>query len=335
MSAEAGTTQVSRALRIVADAGLGHGELTEVPVTEIGSGELLLRASYSSVNYKDALAATGRGKVVRRFPLIGGIDVVGEVVESADPAYLPGDQVLVTGFGLSEEHDGGYAQWVCVPSAWVVRLPEGLTPWESMALGTGGLTAALAIHRLEVNELSPDQGPVAVTGATGGVASLAIGMLARLGYEPVALTRQLDADVYLRSIGAASVEQVPTPGAPAKPLESARWAGAVDSVGGETLAWLIRTMQRGGSIAAFGNAGGHELPTSVLPFILRAVNLLGINTGYFDDALRHRLWARMATDLRPDHLDRMASTIGFDELPQAFNALLNGTVRGRLVVDLG
>jgi acrylyl-CoA reductase (NADPH) len=334
MSAEATVTEVSRALLIVADAGLGHGELTEVPVMGIGSGELLLRASHSSVNYKDALAATGRGKVVRRFPLIGGIDVVGEVIESADPAYLPGDQVLVTGFGLSEEHDGGYAQWVRVPSAWVVRLPEGLTRWESMALGTGGLTAALAIHRLEANELSPGEGPVAVTGATGGVASLAIGMLARLGYETVALTRQLDADAYLRSIGAASVEQVPMTGAPTKPLESARWAGALDSVGGETLAWLIRTMQRGGSIAAFGNAGSHELPTSVLPFILRAVNLLGINTGYFDGALRQRLWARMATDLRPAHLDRMTSTIGFDELPQAFNALLNGTVRGRLVVDL-
>jgi len=335
MSAEAGTMQVSRALRIVADAELGHGELSEVPVTEIGSGELLLRASHSSVNYKDALAATGRGKVVRRFPLIGGIDVVGEVVESADPAYLPGDQVLVTGFGLGEEHDGGYAQWVRVPSAWVVRLPKGLTPWESMALGTGGLTAALAIHRLEANGLRPHQGPVAVTGATGGVAGLAIGMLARLGYEPVALTRQLDAEAYLRSIGAASVEQVPMSGASPKPMESALWTGALDSVGGETLAWLIRTMQRGGSIAAFGNAGGHELPASVLPFILRSVNLLGINTGYFDDALRHQLWARMATDLRPDHLDRMTSTIGFDELPQAFNALLNGTVRGRLVVNLG
>jgi acrylyl-CoA reductase (NADPH) len=331
----AGTTQVSRALRIVADAGLGHGELTEVPVTGIGSGELLLRASHSSVNYKDALAATGRGKVVRRFPLIGGIDVVGEVVDSADPDYRPGDQVLVTGFGLSEDHDGGYAQWVRVPSTWVVRLPEGLTPWESMALGTGGLTAALAIHRLQSNGLRPGQGPVAVTGATGGVAGLAIGMLARRGYQTVALTRQLDADAYLASIGAASVEQAPAPEASPKPMQSARWAGAVDSVGGQTLAWLIRTMQRGGSIAAFGNAGGHELPTSVLPFILRAVNLLGINTGYFDDALRQQLWARMATDLRPDHLDRMTSTIGLDELPQAFNALLNGTVRGRLVVDLG
>jgi acrylyl-CoA reductase (NADPH) len=336
VSEVAGLTQVSRALRIVADAGLGHGELTEVPVAEIGSGELLLRASHSSVNYKDALAASGRGKVVRRFPLIGGIDVVGQVVESADPAYMPGDQVLVTGFGLSEDHDGGYAQWVRVPSAWAVRLPEGLTPWESMALGTGGLTAALAIHRLEANGLRPGQGQVAVTGATGGVAGLAIGMLARLGYETVALTRATDADGYLRSIGAASVEQVPAPDLSAsKPLDSARWAGAVDSVGGQSLAWLIRTMARGGSIAAFGNAGGHELPTSVLPFILRAVNLLGINTGYFDDALRHQLWARMATDLRPDHLDQTTSTISLDELPQGFNALLNGTVRGRLVVDLG
>lgn len=198
-----------------------------------------------------------------------------------------------------------------------------------------GLTAALAIHRLEANGLRPGQGPVAVTGATGGVAGLAIGMLARLGYETVALTRQFDAEAYLRSIGAASVEQAPTPDASAKPLQSARWAGAIDSVGGQSLAWVISTMQRGGSIAAFGNAGGHELTTSVLPFILRAVNLLGINTGYFDDALRHQLWARMATDLRPDHLDRMTSTIGLDELPQAFDALLNGTVRGRLVVDLG
>jgi acrylyl-CoA reductase (NADPH) len=278
VSTSAAVMQVSRALLIVADGGLGHGVLTEVPVAGIGSGELLLRASHSSVNYKDALAATGRGKVVRCFPLIGGIDVVGEVIESADPAYLPGDQVLVTGFGLSEDHDGGYAQWVRVPSAWVVRLPEGLTAWESMALGTGGLTAALAIHRLEANGLRPGQGPVAVTGATGGVAGLAIGMLARLGYEAVALTRQVDAEGYLQSIGATSVEQVPASGVSRKPLESARWAAAVDSVGGETLGWLIR---------------------------------------------------------RPDQLDRMTRTISFDELPHAFNTLLDGTVRGRLVVDLG
>ncbi|MHB8334970.1 MAG: acrylyl-CoA reductase family protein [Acidimicrobiales bacterium] len=327
-------TPVSRVLRIVADGALGHGEFAEVPIDTIGSGELLLRASHSSVNYKDALAATGRAKVVRRFPLIGGVDVVGRVVESADPHFRPGDQVVVTGFGLSEDHDGGYAQWVRVPAAWAVRLPEGLTPWESMALGTGGLTAALAIHRLEVNALSPGQGPVAVTGATGGVASLAIAMLARLGYETVALTRQLDAEVYLRSIGADSVEQVPVPESSPKALAGARWAGAVDSVGGETLAWLIRTTQRGGSIAAFGNAGGQELPTSVLPFILRAVNLLGINTGYFDDALRQRLWVRMATDLRPERLDLITRTVGFDELPQAFTALLDGAVRGRLVVEI-
>ena len=334
MSTGAGATPVSRVFRIVADAELGHGEFGEVPVGAIGSGELLLRASHSSVNYKDALAATGRAQVVRRFPLIGGIDVVGSVVESTDPRFQPGDQVVVTGFGLSEDHDGGYAQWVRVPAEWAVRLPEGLSPWESMALGTGGLTAALALHRLEANGVTPGQGPVAVTGATGGVGGLAIGMLARLGYETVALTRQRDADAYLRSIGADAVERVPTFESSPKPLASARWAGAVDSVGGETLAWLIRTTMRGGSVAAFGNAGGLDLPTSVLPFILRAVNLLGINTGYFDDTLRHRLWTRMATDLRPAHLERVARTIGFDELPRAFAALLEGTVRGRLVVDL-
>ena len=238
----AGTTQVSRALRIVADAGLGHGELTEVPVTGIGSGELLLRASHSSVNYKDALAATGQGKVVRRFPLIGGIDVVGQVVESADPAYLPGDQVLVTGFGLSEDHDGGYAQWVRVPSAWVVRLPEGLSPWESMALGTGGSDRGARHPPTRGQRTEPPPGPGGRDQGdrrhcqSGDWHALSPGI--RAGCPDQATRRRGVPAIDRGGVRRAGADAL------AKPLESARWAGAADSVGGETLAWLIRTMQR-------------------------------------------------------------------------------------------
>jgi putative YhdH/YhfP family quinone oxidoreductase len=300
----------------------------------LGSGELLIRATYLSVNYKDALAATGAGKVVRRFPLVGGIDVAGVVSQTSDERFAEGDRVLVTGFGLSEDHDGGYAEWVRVPADWAVPIPPDLTDWEAMALGTAGLTAALAIHKLELNGLHPDGGPVAVTGATGGVGSLAVDMLSGLGYSVTAITGKEDAHGYLELLGAASVMPRGSLESTGRPLEKARWAAAVDSVGGETLSWLTRTIMRHGSIATYGNAGGAELHTTVMPFILRGINLLGINSGFFVGDLRRQLWQRMTRDLRPRHLPTIAQTIPFDDLPRAFDQFLSGSARGRIVVRI-
>lgn len=326
--------RTSRAYRIFEHDGKSAGRLTEVAPDELGSGELLIKAAYSSINYKDALAATGAGKVVRRFPLVGGIDVAGVVDESSDGRFREGDRVLVTGFGMSEDHDGGYSEWVRVPADWAVPIPSGLDAWEAMALGTAGLTAALAIHKLELNGLRPENGPVVVTGATGGVGSLATDMLAGLGYEVTAVIGKKEEHGYLRRLGAASVLSRDSIRSEGRPLEKALWAGAVDSVGGETLAWLTRTTMRHGSIAAFGNAGGAELHTTVMPFILRGVNLLGVNSGYFPTDLRRKLWERLAGDLRPRHLREIARTISFDELPDAFYQILAGAVRGRVVVRI-
>lgn len=311
-----------------------RGRLTTRPVEQLGGGEVLVRAAYSSINYKDVLAGTGTAKVARRLPLVGGIDVTGTVHASHDPRFTLGDRVVVTGFGLSEDHDGGYADWVRVPAQWVVPLPDGMSEWEAMALGTAGLTAALAIHELESNGVRPDSGAVAVTGATGGSGSLAVAMLAGLGYEVTAVTGNASRHEHLRRLGAAHI--VPRPESPERPrpLESAQWAGAVDCAGGQTLAWLLRTADRQAVITTFGNAGGNDLPTSVLPFILRGIRLIGINTGHFDDRLRHELWRRMSTDLRPQDLEAMAITVPFDELPKRLGAHLTGGTTGRVVVDL-
>jgi len=272
--------------------------------------------------------------VVRRFPIVGGIDVAGFVAESSDDRFADGDRVLVTGYGLSEDHDGGYAEWVRVPADWAVTIPRALDDWEAMALGTAGLTAALAIHKLELNGLQPDNGPVAVTGATGGVGSLAVDMLSGLGYRVTAVTGKKDAHDYLERLGAAAVLSRDSLQATRRPLEKAMWAAAVDSVGGDMLSWLTRTVMRHGSIAAYGNAGGAELHTTVMPFILRGINLLGVNSGFFRGDLRRQLWERMARDLRPGHLTDIAQSISFDDLPHAFDQFLEGRVRGRIVVEI-
>ncbi|WOF22557.1 acryloyl-CoA reductase [Microbacterium betulae] len=325
----------ARAFRIDSDGSRVWGAVERIPVAAIGGGELLVRTTYSSVNYKDALAATGAGKVMRRFPLTGGIDAVGVVADSSDARYRPGDRVLVTGEGMNEDHDGGYADWFRIPADWAVPLPAGLTDWESMALGTAGITAALAIHRLEHNGLVPGTGPVAVSGASGGVGAVAVALLAARGYEVTAISGKADAADWLRSLGASDVIARPDTTLHARPLESGRWAGAIDSVGGDILSWLLRTTRRDGSVAAYGNVLGNALQTSVLPFILRGVSLLGINTGRFDHDLRVALWQRLATDLKPARLHEMARTIELDDLPGAFDAFLAGSVQGRIVVRIG
>jgi acrylyl-CoA reductase (NADPH) len=298
-------------------------------------GEVVIRGHYSSINYKDALAVTGKGKILRRFPLVGGIDVAGEVLSSADERYRPGDLVLVTGCGLSEEHDGGYAEYSRVRGDSVIPIPDGLDPRSAMQLGTAGFTAGLAVHRLEHNGLSPEQGEVIVTGATGGVGSLAVDMLAGRGYRVVALTGKADAADWLHELGAAEVLVRGSFEMGPRPLEKARWAGAVDNLGGETLAWLTRTTDWWGSIASIGLAESHELHTTVMPFILRGVSLLGVNSVATPRPLRLEVWKRLATGLKPRHLDTIGHrTVGLDELPEVCGEYLAGKARGRTLVDL-
>ncbi len=324
-------TDAFLAWRLFKDEKGFRSALVERQLAEIaGDGDVVIRGAYAGVNYKDALAGLDRAPIVRSFPCTGGIEIAGTVEQSADSRFRAGDRVIVHGFGLSAERDGGFTQTTVVPADLVMRLPEGLSLEEAGTLGAAGYTAALAIDALEQNGLAPANGPVAVNGATGGVACLAIDMLAGLGYEVCALSRKSD-DGWLRKLGAREVHPPPTIGA--RPLERARWAGAIDSLGGEPLDDLLRTMLPNGVIASFGNAAGNGLSTSMMPLILRGVRLLGINANS-PMPLRERIWARLATDLRPRHMAAIRRVIGLRELPQAFEALIEGRNRGRLVVDL-
>ena len=323
------------AFRIVNDEGRVHGSVVAATLDELSAGDLVIKAAYSSVNYKDALAATGGGRgILRRFPLVGGIDVSGTVASSADPRFREGDEVLVTGYDLGVSHDGGYAGYVRVPAGWVVPLPSGLTTFEAMALGTAGFTAGLSVMRLERNGLRPGQVKVAVTGATGGVGSVAVAALARLGYDVTAITGKDEAHEYLRGLGARDVLSRNTLKMGTRPLEAATWAGAVDAVGGEMLAWLTRTTNPWGGIASTGLTGGTELHTTVMPFILRGVSLIGIDSVTCPMELRIEVWRRLATDMKPAQLATIATGITLDELPRAFETLLAGAARGRFVVNV-
>ena len=323
-----------RAYRIFNENGKVHSRLVETTLNELDAGEVVLKAAYSSVNYKDALAATGVGKVIRRFPCIGGIDVSGVVISSTDSRFKKGDEIIVTSYDLGVSHDGGYADYARVPAAWVVPLPKGLSLFDAMAIGTAGYTAALAIHIMEQNDLKPANGKVAVNGATGGVASIGIDMLAKLGYQVVAITGKDGEHDYLKKLGATEVLSRHKLEMGTRPLEKALWAGALDSVGGEQLAWLIRTMQQNGVIGSFGNAGGIELHTTVLPFILRGVRLLGVDSANTAMPLRRTIWARLAGDLRPRHLAEIAGTVSLDQLPGVFEKMLRAQARGRTVVKI-
>jgi len=324
-----------KAFRIHSEDGRIAARFVEMTVDELTPGAVVIRPEWSSINYKDALAATGKGKILRRFPLNGGIDCAGVVESSTDKRFRKGQRVVVTGSGLGEETDGGFAERVRVDGRWVIPIPRGLDPKRCMQVGTAGFTAALAITRMEHNGLSPKGGPVVVTGATGGVGSIAVDMLSRRGYEVVAVTGKREAQAYLRAIGAHTVllrDEIDTG---KRPLERAQWQGAIDNVGGELLTWLTRTTDWWGSIASIGLAGSHELHTTVMPFILRGVNLLGINSMATPRPLRLKVWKRIATDLKPRHLDRIASrTVRFAELPGAFDAYIAGGVTGRAIVKI-
>jgi NADPH2:quinone reductase len=317
-----------KAYRIHLEDGRIVARFEQLSLEDLAPGEVVIRVSHSGINYKDALAATGAGKILRRYPLV--------VESSSDARYRPGEAVLVTGCALSETHDGGYAQLARVRGDWVIPLPAGLSAFEAMALGTAGFTAALAIHRMEQNGQSPQGGAIAVTGASGGVGSVAVDMLATRGYRVVAVSGKSSAVPYLRELGAQEVLARQGIDLGSRPLESARFGGAIDNLGGELLSWLTRSVDFWGNIASIGLAAGAELNTTVMPFILRGVSLLGINSSATPRELRLAVWQRIATDLKPRHLARIVTrTIAFEELPQAFPAYLDGAVTGRTVVRIG
>jgi acrylyl-CoA reductase (NADPH) len=324
-----------RAYRIDNDDGKIIADFATLSVDDLTPGNVVVRVTHSTINYKDALAATGAGKILRQYPLNGGIDLAGVVVSSEDKAFQPGVEVLVNGCGLSETVDGGYSEYARVDSKSLVTIPDGMSAVEAMQIGTAGYTAALAIHRMEQNGQTPDSGPVVVTGATGGVGSVAIDMLASRGYEAVALTGKATEEAYLREIGASRILIRDQIDLGKRPMEKAQWGGAIDNLGGEYLTWLTRTVDYGGNIASIGLASNAALNTTVLPFILRAVCLLGINSVDTPADLRRAVWNRIGSDLKPQHLDTIASkTITFDELPDAFQAYIDGTVTGRVVVQI-
>jgi len=324
-----------KAFRIHQEGGRIVARFEELSLDELGSGDVVIRVTHSGINYKDALAATGAGKILRRYPLIGGVDLAGTVESSLDARYQPGQGVLVTGCGLSETHDGGYARFARVPGEWVIPIPAGLDAAEVMGIGTAGFTAALAIHRMEHNGQQPSGGPIAVTGATGGVGSLAIDMLSARGYRVAAVSGKHEATDFLQELGATEVIARASLDYGSRPLESARFGGAIDNLGGDMLGWLTRSVDFWGNIASIGLAAGPELRTSVMPFILRGVSLLGINSSATLREARLAVWKRIATDLKPRHLARIVTrTIDFDELPQAFPAYLKGQVTGRTVVRI-
>jgi acrylyl-CoA reductase (NADPH) len=326
-------TGTFRAFRLEQDAPGAPpvGRFVELGVDALPAGDVLIRVAFSSINFKDALAAAGLNQIVRAYPRIGGIDLSGTVVQSADMRFAPGDAVLAHGFGIGVDHDGGHAGMARVPADWVMPLPAGLSLREAATLGVAGYTAALCVHWMEHNGLVPGSMPVAVSGATGGVGSVAVDLLAGRGHEVHALSGKPDAHDYLRALGAARVLPSPRAAASGKPLDKAQWSGAVDGVGGATLSWLLRSAAPDAVVTSVGNAGGMELATTVLPFILRGVKLIGINANS-PMALREQVWRRLASDLRPRHLARIAEPVAFEELPQAMARMRARGTQGRLLV---
>jgi len=307
----------------------------QISLDDLTAGEVVIKVAYSDINYKDALAATGKGRILRTYPLVGGIDLSGVVVSSIDNRFEAGDKVLVCGAQLSELYDGGYSEYARVKANSVVALPKGMSLRDVMALGTAGYTAAIAIGRMEDNGQIPERGPIVVTGATGGVGSFAINMLSNIGYEVIAFTGKTEQESYLKELGAAKLISRHDIEMGSKPLENAQWGGAVDSVGGETLAWLTRTTNVWGNIASIGLAGGYKLEATVMPFILRGVSLLGINSVEMPLSVRTQAWERLASDLKPSKLALIApTTIPFSKLPNAFDAYVDGTMTGRTVVEI-
>lgn len=323
-----------KAYLISKDGERQRGEFVELGTDELMPGDVMIAVTHSTVNYKDGLALTGRSPVVRRFPMIPGIDLAGEVIASESDLFRTGDRALVNGCGLGETHYGGYAERARVEHDWLVKIPEPFSAAEAMAIGTAGYTAMLAVLALEDAGVKASSGAVLVTGATGGVGSIAVALLARLGYSVTASTGRPEEEAYLKQLGATDIIQRSELSGEPKPLARERWAGAVDSVGSRTLANVLASTKYGGAVAACGLAGGMDLPASVAPFILRGVSLLGINSVYTKIERRRKAWERLARDLERGKLQMMTKTIRLEDVPRAAEDILAGRVRGRLVVAI-
>ena len=312
-----------------------RAEFVDMALDDLDPGDVVVRVAYSDVNYKDALAATGKGRILRRQSCVGGIDLSGTVVSSTNPKFAKGDAVMGIGFELGVSHHGGYAQYARLPAQWLMKLPQGMSLWDAMAFGTAGYTAGIAIVRMEHEGLKPANGPVIVNGATGGVGSIALAALSKLGYHTVALTGKESESDWLKKLGAKEVllrqslnlEKI-------KPLDKSTWAGAVDNLGGNVLAWICSTMKDNGVIASIGLAASANLNTTVMPFILRGVRLLGINSGESSNDVREAVWRRLGSDLKPPLLKEMARSVPFSQLASAFDDFIDGKVNRRVVVDL-
>jgi acrylyl-CoA reductase (NADPH) len=308
----------------------------EMSLDELDPGDVVVKTKYSTINYKDALSYNGAGKIMRKYPTVAGIDMAGTVDTSSDPRFKHGDKVIVHAYDLGVAHDGGYAEYVRVPADWVVRRSPNMTAFEAMTLGTAGFTAAQAIELMQHNGLTPRSGPVIVDGATGGVGSVAIDILSKLGYHVVAMTGKEKESDYLKSIGAAEIVlRQSIDFSKIRPLDRSMWAGAIDNLGGEVLSWMLSTMKQGGTVASVGLAADAKLMTTVMPFILRGVHLLGVNSAEVPMPLRQKLWDRLANEWRPSRVQSKVITIDFADLPTHFDAFLKGMVRGRTVVRVG
>lgn len=323
------------ALLLTEENGQVHASIQTLQRDALPQGDVLVSVEYSGLNYKDGLAVLGKNKVVRSYPMVPGIDFAGTVLESQSPDYVAGDRVVLTGWGVGEQYWGGFAQLARVKSEWLVKIPDSLSTKETMAIGTAGFTAMLCIQALEDHGLTPGSGrDVLVTGAAGGVGSLAVALLSHLGYSVVAATGRLAEREYLESLGARTVIDRAELTAPGGPMGTARWAGAVDTVGGDTLAGVIRTLAPNASVASCGNAGGFALNTTVLPFILRGVNLLGIDSLPVRAEVRRKAWARIAAILPKEDIQRMMSVRSLAEVPNLAQLILAAQVRGHIVIDV-
>jgi acrylyl-CoA reductase (NADPH) len=324
-----------KAFLIQQNAGKVAAEFVDMQEDQLDPGEVTIAVAYSGVNYKDALAATGTGRIIRRFPCIGGVDLAGTVVKSTDAAFMPGDQVLATSYDIGVAHHGGYAGMARVPAQWVLKLPPGLNLRDAMALGTAGFTAGLAVVRMEHDGLAPANGPVVVSGATGGVGSIAVEILAKAGYEVHALTGKEHEAEYLKQLGAGAVMlRSSLDLAKIKPLDKALWAGAIDNLGGDVLAWMASTMKIDGTLASIGLAASMDLKTTVAPFILRGVSLLGIDSVNCPMPRRTEVWRRLGADLKPEKVIGQAREIAFEELPSVFEDFLQARIKGRVIVRI-
>ncbi|MGK2927196.1 MAG: oxidoreductase [Lysobacterales bacterium] len=324
-----------RAYRVRNDDEGYRGGVESVSLDELSDGDVTVRVSYSGINYKDALAGTGKGKIMRSYPMVGGIDVAGTVISSAAERFAAGDEVLVTGAGLSETRDGGFAEYLRLDSKWMIPLPQGLSALEAMTIGTAGFTAALSLYRMEISGQRPEQGPIVVTGATGGVGSVAIDILSNAGYEVHAISGKEEHFGWLAALGAEeciSRHELEWSG---KPLDSARWAGAIDCVGGDMLAGICAAIKPWGNVAACGLAGGIGLKTTVMPFIIRGVSLIGIDSPLCPYPIREAVWAKLAGAWKPRQLDLIRNrVVGLDDLNGIFGDMLEGNSLGRIVVKL-